>query len=264
MHVPGPLTKAALIRRYKRFLADATLPSGETITAHVANPGSMMGLSAPGAAIWLSESDDPKRKLRYSWELIELGGGRLSGVSTAHPNRIVDEALAAKRIPPLEAYETRRREVRYGEASRVDFLLTQPGLPDAYVEVKNVHLRRDEAADGAEASAELAGLAEFPDAVTARGAKHLRELAAMVAAGHRAVMIYLIQRDDCDRLALAADIDPQYVEAYKTARAAGVEAYAYVCAFSEPMADGYDVSLTRSAPILEPGDADGRGDGASA
>lgn len=211
MRFPTPLVPARLIRRYNRFLADAVLETGETITAHCPNPGSMMGLKAPGLRIWLEPNDDPKRKLKYGWRLVELPGGHWSGIDTAVPNRVVKEALVARAVPHLAAYGTVRPEVKYGQASRVDFLLTEPGLPDAYVEVKNVHLRRAD------------DWAEFPDSVTTRGAKHLAELADMVAAGHRAVMLYLVQRTDCARLRMAPDLDPGYAAAFDAARAAGVE-----------------------------------------
>lgn len=237
MQLPRPLIRATLIRRYKRFLADARLVSGEEITAHVANPGSMLGLNAPGLPIWLSKSDDPKRKLKYSWELAELPVGKLCGVSTNHPNRIVEEALRAGRVTELAAYEGLRREVKYGKNSRIDFLLAQDGLPDAYVEVKNVHLRRD------------GDWAEFPDAVTARGAKHLEELGDMVEQGFRAVMLYLIQRDDCARFRLAADIDPTYAKAFERARARGVEAIAYACRFTTPSEAGAEIVLAEPVPI---------------
>ena len=217
MRLPTPLVKATLIRRYKRFLADAMLEDGSEVTAHVANPGSMMGLSDPGSPIWLSVNDDPKRKLKYTWELVELGDGQFSGVSTAHPNRIVEEALREGRVAELTAYSGVRREVKYGKNSRIDFLLTENGLPDAYVEVKNVHLRRE------------GDWAEFPDAKTARGAKHLEELGDMVEQGHRAVMLYCIQRTDCARFKLATDIDPVYGAAFERAMGRGVEALAYGC-----------------------------------
>ncbi|MEM1432388.1 MAG: DNA/RNA nuclease SfsA [Pseudomonadota bacterium] len=212
MRFQTPLVAARLVRRYNRFLADAVLEeTGAAVTAHCPNPGSMMGLKEPGARIWLEPNDDPKKKLKYGWRLVELGGGHWSGIDTAVPNRVVKAALARRAVPRLAAYGGVRAEVKYGKASRVDFLLTEPGLPDAYVEVKNVHLRRS------------GDWAEFPDSVTARGAKHLAELADMVRAGHRAVMFYLVQRTDCARLRMAPDLDPAYAAAFDAARAAGVE-----------------------------------------
>jgi sugar fermentation stimulation protein A len=221
MRFPAPLIPATLVKRYKRFLADVVLDTGEAITVHVANPGAMMGLAAPGARVWLSKSTDPKRKLAYSWELVEvdLGAGtELVGVNTAHPNPLIAAALAQEQIPELASYASIRREARYGANSRVDFLLEAPGRPPCYLEVKNVHLMR------------RPGLAEFPDSVTARGARHLADLAGVVAAGSRAVMLYLIQICSASRFALARDIDPAYGAAFDRARAAGVEAIAYRCA----------------------------------
>ena len=220
MRFPAPLIPATLIKRYKRFLADVRLESGETLTAHVANPGAMTGLAAPGARVWLSKSNNPSRKLAYSWELIEvdLGSGvELVGVNTAHPNALVGAALATGLISALAGYETIRREVKYGKNSRVDFLLESRSRPPCYLEIKNVHLMRKP------------GLAEFPDSVTARGAKHLDELSNAVAAGSRAVMLYLIQIGSANRFTLARDVDPRYGEAFDRARAAGVEAIAWRC-----------------------------------
>lgn len=230
MRFGAPLIPATLIRRYKRFLADVALPAGETITVHCANPGAMTGLAAPGARVWLSRSDNPKRKLSHSWELIEvdLGGGlELVGINTSHPNALAAEAIVAGRIPELTGYETIRREVKYGRSSRVDFLLEHAGRPPCYVEIKNVHLMRQ------------AGLAEFPDAVTKRGAKHLAELASVAGAGARAVMLFLIQIASAERFALARDIDPAYAAAFDRARTAGVEALAYRCQLT---CDGIEVT----------------------
>ena len=219
--LPRPArSPATLVKRYKRFLADVVLPDGATITAHVANPGAMTGLAAPGSRVWLSKSDNPSRKLAHSWELIEVdfGAGReLVGVNTAHPNPLVGAALAAGAIPELAGYANIRREVKYGKNSRVDFLLEGPTRPPCYVEIKNVHLMRKP------------GLAEFPDAKTERGAKHLDELGDMVEAGRRAVMLYLIQIGSASRFALARDIDPKYGAAFDRARARGVEAIAWRC-----------------------------------
>jgi sugar fermentation stimulation protein A len=229
MRFPTPLLPATLVRRYKRFLADVALPSGETMTVHCANPGSMIGLNVPGARIWLSKSANPLRKLSHSWELIEvdLGTGvELVGINTTHPNALAAEAIAAGVIPELAGYAAVRREVKYGASSRVDFLLEAPSRPPCYVEIKNVHLMRERE------------LAEFPDAVTKRGAKHLAELGAMVAAGNRAVMLYLIQIASARRLRLARDIDPAYGKAFDAARLIGVEALAYRCVIS---CDGINV-----------------------
>jgi len=219
MNLP-PLVTGKLIKRYKRFLADVELDSGETITAHVANPGSMMGLSTPGSKVWLSISDNPKRKLKYSWELLEVDGA-LVGINTMHPNKLGVEAIEDGTIKELQGYGTLRREVKYGKSSRIDILLEDgPDGRPAYVEIKNVHLSRKPP------------LAEFPDSVTARGAKHLLELGDMVEAGHRAVMFYLVQRTDCDRFALAREIDPKYAEMLDLARKRGVEVLAYGCSIS--------------------------------
>ncbi len=211
MRFQTPLVPARLIRRYKRFLADAELADGRVVTVHCPNPGSMAGLAEPGMALWLEPNDDPRKKLRHGWRLVELDDGHLAGIDTGVPNRIVLEALRADTIPALSGYQTIRPEQRYGTNSRIDVLLSGAGRPDAHVEVKNVHLRRH------------GDWAEFPDCVTARGTKHLRELAAIATAGGRAVMLYVVQRTDCTRFRLASDLDPAYAAAFDAARAAGVE-----------------------------------------
>lgn len=215
MKFDRPLVPATLIRRYKRFLADVTLDDGREVTAHCANPGGMLGLKEPGSRIWLEPNDDPKRKLKFSWKYVELPDGHRAGIDTAIPNKVVGEALHAGAISELSNYSIVKPEVKYGKNSRIDFLLTDPDLPDAYVEVKNVHFRRDD------------DWAEFPDSVTARGAKHLAELSDMVAEGHRAIMLYLVQRTDCQKFKLASDMDPTYAHAFEAARSAGVEMLCY-------------------------------------
>jgi len=215
MQFQTPLVPARLIRRYKRFLADIRLDDGREVTAHCANPGSMMGLAEEGMKIWVESNDDPKKKLKYGWRLVDHENGHFTGVDTAVPNCALKAALMAGEVPELAAYSEVLPEQKYGEKSRIDFLLKGDGLPDAYIEVKSVTLSRQ------------AGLAEFPDSVTARGTKHLGELAAMVELGHRAVMFYLVQRTDCTAMALAGDIDPAYAAAFAKARAAGVEVLCY-------------------------------------
>lgn len=246
MQFPSPLVRGRLVQRYKRFLADVVLDDGRTVTASCPNTGSMHGLVAAGSVVWLSENDSPTRKYRYTWELVEadIGSGpTLVGINTGHPNRLVEEAIVAGRIPELAGYASLRREVRYGEASRIDLLLddtvagdgcgARKPRPPCYVEIKNVHLMREP------------GRAEFPDSVTKRGARHLDEMARMVAGGARAVMVYLVQRADAESFALARDIDPAYGLAFDAAARAGVEAVAWVCALS-PQA----ISLDRPIPIV--------------
>ncbi|MGD9868664.1 MAG: DNA/RNA nuclease SfsA [Hyphomicrobiales bacterium] len=223
MRFPAPLVPGTLLKRYKRFLADIRLGDGETITAHCANPGSMLGLAEPGMKVWLSRSDSPTRKLKYSWELVEAGPCDppcLVGINTGHPNRLVADAIGASAIAELTGYDSLRREVKYGRNSRIDLLLEKTGAPPCYVEIKNVHLMRE------------AHRAEFPDSVTARGAKHLAELAREAERGSRAVMLYLVQRPDAKSFSLARDIDPAYAAAFAEARAAGVEALCYRCDIS--------------------------------
>lgn len=219
MKLSSPLIEGRLVKRYKRFMADIVLADGTEITAHCANSGAMLGLKEPGSRVWVTHHDDPKRKLKYTWHLIEAND-TLVGINTQHPNALVAEAITGGKIPELGGYTTLRREVKYGKNSRIDILLEDEAKPTCYVEVKNVHLVR------------TAGLAEFPDSVTARGAKHLIEMSDMVALGHRAVMVYLIQRTDCDQFAIADDIDPTYAETLEEARQKGVEVLAYACDLS--------------------------------
>jgi sugar fermentation stimulation protein A len=238
MRFARPLVEGRLIRRYKRFLADVALAGGETVTAHCANPGAMLGLARPGSPVFLQPALNPKRKLAWDWE-IELADGadgpQYVGINTANPNRIAAEAISDSRIPALAGYPTLRREVGFGESSRVDLLLEGGGRPPCLVEVKNVHLLR------------RPGLAEFPDSVTERGAKHLAELSREVAAGRRAVMLFVIQMRAAS-LAIAADLDPGYARAFRDARAAGVEAIAVTCRVSpEEIAVDGEVPVALSA-----------------
>jgi sugar fermentation stimulation protein A len=221
MKFADPLLSGRLLRRYKRFLSDIELQDGEQVTAHCPNPGSMMGLAEPGMAVWLSPSRNPARKLAFTWELVDAGPS-LVGINTGWANAVVAEAWQDGRIAELAGYRDLRREVRYGKNSRVDLLLEGPGREACYVEIKSVTLRRD----GEEAASPRA---EFPDAVTARGAKHLGELAQVVEDGGRAVMFYLVQRGDCGRVAIASDIDPVYARAFAEARQRGVEVFCYDC-----------------------------------
>lgn len=235
MRFQTPLVPGILVRRYKRFLADVTLEDGREVTAHCANPGSMMGLAEPGMRVWLEPNDDPKKKLKFGWRLVEHADGHFTGVDTAVPNRMLRTALEARAVAGLAEFDQLRAEVPYGEKSRIDFLLTRAGHPDTFVEVKSVTLSRQ------------AGLAEFPDSVTARGTKHLNELTAMVHAGHRAVMLYLVQRTDCARLTLAADLDPAYAAAWARATSAGVETLALDCQITPQQ-----VSLGKPIQIAAP------------
>jgi sugar fermentation stimulation protein A len=217
-----PLIRGTLVRRYQRFLAEVTLETGETVTAHCANSGSMLSVNAAGSEVWLSAARNPSRRLRYTWELIRVGDA-LVGINTARPNRLVAAAVASGAIPELGGYAAMRREVKYGRNSRIDLLLEGPDRPPCFVEVKNVTLRRDSRPGGA---------LEFPDAVTARGTKHLRELAEAVQGGARAIMVYLAQRDDGDHFVVAGDIDHAYADALRRAMATGVEALCYRCRVS--------------------------------
>ena len=214
------LIPGTLARRYKRFLADVVLESGEMTTVHVANPGAMTGLDRPFSRVWLSGSDNPLRKLPLTWELVEtdLGSGiEFVGVNTQQPNTLVAEALKEGLIPELRHYTSVRQEVKYGARSRVDFLLESPSRRPCCLEVKNVHLMRKPR------------VAEFPDCVTDRGAKHMEELAAAIGSGARAVVLFVIQIASADRFAVARDIDPAFAAAFHVARGQGVQMLAWRC-----------------------------------
>ncbi len=212
MDLPHPLYPGTLIRRYQRFLADVMLDSGETVTAHCPNSGSMKGCAVPGYRVLLSRSANPRRKYCYTWELVEVDGSWV-GINTGLPNRLVAEAIRERKVPELAGYSEIRPEVRYGEHSRIDLLLSGPaGL--CYVEVKNVTL-----VEG--------GRALFPDSVTERGQKHLRELMREVASGNRGVIFFVVQRGDADAMAPADTIDPEYGRLLRRAAGSGVEAMAW-------------------------------------
>jgi sugar fermentation stimulation protein A len=230
MLLPQPLAHGRLAARYKRFFADVVLDDGRAITAHCPNPGAMLGLNGVGLGVWVSPAPGPKRKLAWTLELVEADGG-LVGINTLHPNRLVAEALAADAIAELTGYGVHRREVRLGEASRIDFLLTHPGRPPCWLEVKNCHLRR------------AGDLAEFPDCVAARSARHLRELAREAGRGARAVQLFVIQRTDCHRFAACADLDPVYAAALTAAAKGGVEVLCYACDISPS-----HIRITRRVP----------------
>jgi sugar fermentation stimulation protein A len=207
------LIPGRLVRRYQRFLADIRLESGETVTAHCPNSGSMTGCCQPGRPVYLSVHDSPKRKLRYTWELIDMPGS-LVGVNTQVPNRLAALAIAAGDVAELSGYARVRREVKAGSHSRIDLRLEAPDRPPCYVEIKNCTLVSN-------------GLAAFPDAVTVRGRKHLMELQGLVAAGFRCAMFFLVQRMDARSFAPADHIDPEYGTALRQAFLNGVEIIVY-------------------------------------
>ena len=228
MRFDPPLVPATLLRRYKRFLADVQFSDGAQATAHVANSGKMLGLDQPGSQVWLAPGTG---KLKWSLKFVETAEG-WAGVDTMAPNKLMAEALKARALPEFAAWESARAEVNYGAASRVDFLLTRKGGARLWLEVKNVHLRR------------TPRLAEFPDCIAARSARHMRELAAMVAEGDEACAFFVVQLSDVDRFTPAADLDPGFARAYSEARAAGVDVVAYACAM-----DPHEVRLSHRIAV---------------
>lgn len=233
MKYPDPLIHGTLIKRYKRFLTDVELDDGSIVVAHCANSGSMESVKEPGSEVWISPARNPDRKLKFTWELVRVGE-TLVGINTSLPNMIVSEAIENDLVPELTGYDSLRREVKYGKNSRIDIFLESEGKPNCYVEVKNTTMRRD-LSDGP---------VEFPDAVTSRGTKHLVELSDMVAEGHRAVMFYLVQREDSDVFTVADDIDPTYADALQKAIKAGVEVLCYGCSMSPE-----EINVTRQLKI---------------
>jgi sugar fermentation stimulation protein A len=219
MLLPQPLVHGRLVSRYKRFFVDLVLDDGREITAHCPNPGAMLGVRDAGQGAWVSWSDAPKRKLAWTLQCIEQGN-TLVGVNTLLPNKLVAEALAADHIPELTGYAAIRPEVKYAEASRVDFLLTHPDRQSCWLEVKNCHFSR------------APGLAEFPDCKADRSTRHLGDLAAQVALGDRAVVLFVVQREDCETFQACADLDPKFAAGLDAAAKAGVEVLVYACAMS--------------------------------
>ena len=234
MRFASPLRRATLVRRYKRFLSDHRLADGRIVTAHCANPGQMTGIAEAGMRTWLRDVSGGKRKLDWSWELVCADGG-LVGCHTGRPNQLVEEAIARNRIPELAGYRSLRREVAWGEHSRFDFRLDDAAHGSCFVEVKNCHMRR------------WGTCAEFPDAVTTRGARHMEELVSVVRAGHRAVVIWCVQRMDCDSFAIAGDIDPGFQGAVTQAAAMGVETLAYSCRLTTE-----GIEIDRRIPVRLP------------
>ncbi len=207
------LIPATLLKRYKRFLVDVKLQSGETVTAHCPNTGSMAGCSEPGRKVYMSVHDNPRRKYKYTWELIAMPTS-LVGVNTLVPNRLVSKSIEQQLIPELSQYNEVKREVKIGEHSRIDLLLTGSSDERCYVEIKNCTLVNE-------------GVAQFPDAVTTRGLKHIIELENLVKAGHRCMMFYFIQRMDARVFRPADHIDPAYGRRLRQAAEKGIEILAY-------------------------------------
>ena len=212
MRFKSPLIRGTLVQRYKRFLADVRLADGEVVTAHCTNTGSMMGCKEPGSAVYISRSENLNRKLPYTWELIKADNNWV-GINTLHPNKLVPEAVEAGVIQELRGYETIRREVKVSAHTRLDLCL-EGGNGNCFVEIKNVTLAID-------------GTAAFPDAVSERGTKHLRELMRLKRQGHRAAIVFVIQRGDCDAFRPADEIDREYGRWLRRAIKAGVEALPY-------------------------------------
>jgi len=216
MQFTPPLIEGTLIRRYKRFLADVRLDDGREVTAHCPNPGSMKTCAEPGWRVWLSPATNPARKLKWTWEVVLAGDAATPVlVNTQRPNGIVREAVEGGAVPELDGYPSLRAEVKYGENSRIDLLLTAPDRPDCFVEIKNVTLE------------DCAGRVAFPDSVTKRGTKHMVELGAQARAGNRAVVFFLVSRMDATEMVPADAIDPVYGRALRAAVAEGVEVLAY-------------------------------------
>lgn len=230
MQLAGNLIKGSLLRRYKRFLADVTLENGEVVTAHCANTGKMTGCAETGVIVWLSQNNNPARKLKYSWELTETDAGHLIGIHSAKANDIVDEALLAKRVEPLAQYKNIQREVKVGSNSRIDFMLSND-VEQCFVEVKSVTLLGEN------------GIGMFPDTVSERASRHVQELITVKQQGHRAVLFFCVQHSGIDVVCPADEIDPAYGDIVRQAIAAGVEVLVYGCELSVD-----EIKLTKPLP----------------
>nr|WP_284047060.1 DNA/RNA nuclease SfsA [Halomonas llamarensis] len=234
------LVPGVLLKRYKRFLADVRLDDGREVVAHCPNTGSMKAVNVPGCRVWLSPSDNPKRKLLWTWELIELpqsdGTQALASVHTGRTNRIVEAALSDGTVAALAGYATLKREVKVDEA-RLDFLLSDPVQGNVYIEVKQVTLK------------EADGHGYFPDAVSVRGTKHLQTLARLAQSGERAVLLFCVAHEGIEDVAPAAHIDPAYAAALEEAQRHGVEVLAYGVAFEREGQAPTAIRLSRALPV---------------
>ncbi len=240
MNFDPPLQPATLIRRYKRFLADIELPSGELTTIHCANTGSMKNCIVENSPCWYSTSSNPKRKYPFTWELATTPDGHIAGINTSRANYLVLEGIESGVIRELQGYAQCRSEVRYGkENSRIDFLLSDESIDDittrkpiCYVEVKNVTLGMGN------------GLGQFPDSVSQRASKHLRELIGMVRDTHRAVLVFCVQHSGIERVSPAEEIDPEYAAMLRKAVDEGVEVLAYGASMNQ-----HEIVLNRKLTI---------------
>ncbi len=243
-----PLVPGRLVRRDNRFIATIEMDDGRRVQAHCTNTGSLMGVLGAGARVYLRpETPSPTRRTAFTWVLVRFRKSWV-GIDTMLPNRLCYWAAARNAISELGPYERVRREVKYGESSRVDLLLSARSRRPCYVEIKNCHLTAttlDSSVAAPRIGRRFRDIALFPDAVTARGLKHLRELARVVAEGARGVLLVVVQRNDCDAFAAAAGIDPAYAEGLQEAARAGVEIYAYACTVSPKR-----VRLARALPVL--------------
>lgn len=244
MKYDPPLQRANFLRRYKRFLADVVLANGEEVTIHCPNTGSMKNCLIENSPCWYSESSNPKRKYPYTWELATTVSGHLAGINTGLANKLVAEAIANNTITELSQYDECCAEVVYGEEkSRIDFLLRSAAKPDCYVEVKSVTLIND--GGNTEGSSLGTGLGLFPDSVSTRGSKHLRELILMRQRGYRAVLLFCVQHMGIEQVSPADEIDPVYGQTLREAVKKGVEVIAYRAKISE-----FEITLSHPIDVI--------------